>query len=515
MLFVLSNCGSTSKLAQVQNETFTYAANVEIMPGGWDPSTDYSSELIAMAQMYEGLTRYNAVDKKVEPLLAESFDSSNGGKQWTFTLRSGVKFHTGRPLTALAAKAAIERTIKLGQGAAYIWDPVKSIDTPDAHTLVFHLKYAAPLDLIASAGYASWIFDTKAAGSGDLGKWFAAGRDAGTGPYTVDTWQPGQEVQVTLKAFPGYWGGWSGTRYQRVVFRYVPAATTTVQLLKAGDVNAEMQLTPQLWASFQNDPNFLTTSTPSYYNFFAMLNTQRAPLSDVRVRQAIAYGINYDGIVAVLKGNAVKSSGIVPAGLFGHFDDLPNYTYDPTKAEALLREAGYGPGGKNIKLVLTYEQGDNFEAMTSAVIKSSLAPLNIDVGVRPLQWSVLWAKTQASDLSQRQDIAIYGWYPDYPDPASWFVNLFETQNPPVYNATYYSNQTVDRMIGEAMKLTASDRPKAETQYRDIQVKLLQDVPAVPLVGMVYQRVLPRSVSGFQDDPAYPDVVFVYQLTPVK
>src|SRR4051794_10330507 len=145
--------------------------------------------------MYETLTRYNAQTKKVDPLLATRYAKSKDGKTWTFTLRKGVTFHTGRPVDAAAVKAAIARTMKLNQGAAYIWGSVKSIATPSPTTVVFHLKYAAPLDLIASADYAAYIYDTKAQPAAKLAKWFAAAHDAGTGPYQIDQYAKGQEVE--------------------------------------------------------------------------------------------------------------------------------------------------------------------------------------------------------------------------------------------------------------------------------------------------------------------------------
>src|ERR1700754_3294429 len=109
--------------------TFTYASQNSIVTD-FDPATSYSNEVIAMNNIYEQLTRYDSTTQTVKPLLATRWASSNGGKTWTFTLRSGVKFHDGNPLTAAAAKAAIMRTIKLKGGAAYIWDAVKTIATP-------------------------------------------------------------------------------------------------------------------------------------------------------------------------------------------------------------------------------------------------------------------------------------------------------------------------------------------------------------------------------------------------
>ncbi len=268
----------------------------------------------------------------------------------------------------------------------------------------------------------------------------------------------------------------------------------------------------EVFDSFKNDPKLATVSTPSFENQFIMLNTQRAPLSDVRVRQALAYGINYDTFTAIMKGNMVITSGSIPPGLLGHSEDLPNYTYDPEKAKQLLTEAGYGPGGKPITLNLTYIQGDTLEQMSAAVMKSSWDPLNVKLIVQPLDWSVLWDRTRA-DPAKRQDIAVYRWWPDYADPYSYFANLFTTQNPPYYNATYYSNPQLDKMITRAGVLTGSNRDKAGQLYVDIQKTILNDEPAIVLGTVVYQRVLAKSVGGYVDNPAYANIVFVYSLTP--
>src|SRR5215813_13268455 len=253
-VLALTACAGSTPPASTQkpvNKVFTYDTTSPVMVDGWDPATEHSDGIIAMSEMYETLTRYNSATDTVGPMLATSWSSADGGKTWTFHLRHGVVFHTGRPMTAQAAKAAIERTIKLNRGAAYVWGAVKSIDAPTADTLVFHLRYPSPLDLEASADYSAYIYDTKAAGSGSLTKWLNTPHDAGTGPYTVQTWNKGQELEVILKAYPQYWGGWSGAHYKRVVFRVVPQDTTAVQLLKSGQVTFVEQMNPTLWKSLQ------------------------------------------------------------------------------------------------------------------------------------------------------------------------------------------------------------------------------------------------------------------------
>jgi peptide/nickel transport system substrate-binding protein len=465
-----------------------------------------------MNNMYETLTRYDSQTGKVEPLLATSWTKSADGKTWTFTIRSGVTFHTGRAMTAADVKASIDRTMKLNQGAAYIWGAVKSVDAPDATTVIFHLKYPTPLDLISSSGYAAFIFDTKAAGTASLSKWFAAGNDAGTGPYTVDRWDKGQEIELRLKSFDGYWSGWSGAHYKNIVYRVVPTASTSAQLLRSGQLTWAEQLTPQLWESLKSDPDLSATSSNSYQNLLGMLNTSDGPLKDVRVRQALAYATDYDGIVAALKAFQ-PSVGLIPKGLWGYDPSLPVYKTDVAKAKELLQQAGYGPGGKPMSLTLTYTQGDQYESTLATLLKSEYAPLNVDLKVQALQWPAQWAKAKSTTPSRRQDILLFYWWPDYADPYSWFINLFRSADPPYFNLAYYQNPTVDGQIDKVESLAATDRSAAISLYSQIQTTLIKDSPALLLGTQTYERVMQKSVGGYVDNPAYPNVVFVHSLTP--
>jgi peptide/nickel transport system substrate-binding protein len=511
---LLAACGGSATSAppsNTANAVFTYDTYTPVMIDGWDPATEYSNGIIAMSEMYETLTRYNPATHTVEPLLATSWSKAPNGLTWTFQLRHGVYFHTGRLMTAQAAKAAIERTIKLNGGAAYIWGAVKSIDTPSTYTLVFHLRYPSPLDLEASADYSAYIYDTQAAGpGGNLTRWLDAGHDAGTGPYTVQTWNKGQEFEVIEKAFGKYWGGWQGAHYKKVVFRVVPSDTTAAQLLRSGQVTFVEQMNPSLWKSLQGTPGIRLTNSPSWQNLLAQLNAKALSLP---VRQAISYGIDYKGIIAALQGAAAPSSGIVPAGLLGHFDNLPNYTYDPAKAAQLLHSAGYGPGRKPLNLSLTYTQGDTNEQVVATLIKSTLAKLNVNVSVQSLAWQTQWARGKSANPAQRQDIFMEYWWPDYADPYSWFVNLLQTEKQPYFNLSYYSNPTLDSQINRVESLVATNRTAGVNLYRTMQVEILQQAPIAFLYNDNYQYAMSSGFSGLQVNPAYPNVVFVYDLKP--
>lgn len=491
------------------NATFTYVNNLDVVTE-WDPAASYSNEVIAMNNIYEQLTRSDPATGEVTPLLATKWESSADGLTWTFTLRDGVTFSTGAPLTAAAAKAAIERTMSLKAGAAYIWDPVKTITAKDPQTLVFTLKYAAPLDLIASSAYAAFIYDTKAA-PGDLAKWFAEGNAAGTGPYTVESWKKGQENELTLAANDKYWGGWNDAHYGTVVFKVVPEETTAVQLLQSGEGSFIPRLSSPVFKSLEGQPTVKTESRSSFQNLLAMLNTASGPLADVKLRQAVAQAIDYDGIVTTLQGSMVKATGVVPEGLLGYTTDV-SQTTNVEAAKKLVADAGYGPD-KKLTLTMTIAAGDAEEETIATLMKSNLAAVGIDLQVQPLAWETQWDKAKSPDKAKRQDIFMFYWYPDYADPYSWFINLYHSAEPPYFNLSYWNDPKVDATIDGLQTVTATDRSKAQEQYVSLQ-KTISEQAISPVLGVTNsQRALASTVSGYVDNPSYANVVFVHDLTP--
>lgn len=507
---VLAGCAGTPPAqSDTAAKVFTYASNYPIMTS-WDPATSHDVELVALNNVYETLTRYNSTTGEVDPLLATSWTTSEDGLTWTFTLRDDVTFSTGRPMDAAAAKEALDRTIELGGGTAYNWDAVDSISAPDATTLVFHLKYAAPLDLIASAQYSAYVYDTKAA-SGDLAAWFEAGNTAGTGPYVVDSYKKGQENELTLKANPSYWGGWSGDRFTQVAFRIVPEETTAAQLLESGEVTFVQRLSAPLFASMAGKEGVATSESTSFQNIMPMFNTASGPLADVQVRRAIAQAIDYDGIVQGLKGALVKSQGVIPEGLLGYTTEV-SPTTDIENAKALLAAAGYGPGGKELHLTLTYPTDDAMLETVVTLMKSNLAAVGVTLDAKPLAWTTQWDIGKSSDVSKRQDIFLFYWWPEYADPYSWFVNLYRSADPVVWNLSYWNDPAMDEVIDGLQALTATDRAKADQQYVDLQKTVSDQAISPPLGVVVYQRALSSSVEGYVDNPAYTGVVFVHDLT---
>ncbi len=170
-----------------------------------DPAIEYSNGIHVHNNMYEQLLRYDAINKKIVPLLAESYSISDDGLTWTFKLRQGVKFQNGDPLTAEDVKYSIERTMQLGAGASYIWSAVNAINVVDPQTVEFKLSYKAPLDLIASTGYAAFIYSKKCIKEDNT--WIDEAKGCSTGPYMLKSSKWGMKSSLKNMLTIGEDGG--------------------------------------------------------------------------------------------------------------------------------------------------------------------------------------------------------------------------------------------------------------------------------------------------------------------
>ncbi len=229
----------------------------------------------------------------------------------------------------------------------------------------------------------------------------------------------------------------------------------------------------------------------------------------MNVRKALQLATDYTGLVASLAGAGTASSGIVPEGLLGYTSGLQGKT-NLKQAAALLKTAGYGPGGKPLNLTMTYAQGDDAQAKYATLLVSAIQQLGGTLTATPMDWNAQWDLGKSPDATHRQDIFVMYWYPDYPDAYSWFYNVFHSQKDLSFNLSYFDDPKLDAAIDELPKLTALDRTKAQNAYADLQNTILNDdaLASFPFVQAA-QHVLSKRVGGFVDDPAYPGVVHVY------
>ncbi|MFG2078120.1 ABC transporter substrate-binding protein [Nonomuraea maritima] len=508
LLALLAACSTPPEpqRAPAGESPFVYVRTADVVTE-WDPGRSYSNEIVAFQNVYETLTYWNPVTRRTAPRLATSWRSSADGRTWTFTLRPGVTFHTGRPLDAAAVKASVERTMRTGTGASYIWNAVASIRADDPLTVTFALKYPVPLDVVASAGYAAYVYDTKAAP--DLTAWFRQGRDAGSGPYTVTAWKKGAEDELTLRAYAGYWGGWRRPHYDTVKFKVVATPERAYELLQRGEATFAGRLGPRLYARAAVEPGLRTSERPSFTTAMLLFNTAAGPMRDVRVRRAVQQAIDYRGLVKALNGSVAPASGIVPEGLLGH---VPGRAprQDLAAARRLLTQSGHGPGGRPLRLRLTYSEGDPDQQVLVRRLSATLRRLNVTVQATAMPWNEQWELAK----KRGQDVVVMYWWPDYADAYSYFGTVFHGAEPPVLNLSYLSDQGLDALLDTLPELTVTDRTAAQQAYEKATRRVLDQraAAAVPWV-VTARRAYYAGVQGYDDNPAYPDVVFAYLLRP--
>jgi len=478
----------------------------------WDPSASFSTEAAYMANLYEPLVWVNppGAKDKYSPALAEKWERSDDGKTWTFHLRQGVKFHDGAELNADAVVKSISRTITLGQGAAFIWAPVDKIESPDAMTVVFKLKYAVPMELIVGATYGAWIFSPKAieAAAQDP-KYFEKGVEAGTGPYKLESYSPDKEV--VFGAFKDYWGGWKDVNhFDKVVISIVPEAVTQQQMLEGGQVDLASSVPLENIQRFKDNPKFTVYEEPSPFDYVAFLNTKKPPLDNKLVRQAIAYAVNYDDVVAIgAQGYGTQSRGPAPKGIWPYSEDVQQYKQDLNKAKDLMKQAGLA--GKTVKLTLTYAAENQNEERFAPVLKDALKQIGFDVEIKPMLWNQQW-KLAKDDPTKAQDILCLLYWPTYSDAgADNLYVMFHSEKKPFFNLGYYSNPEYDKLIDDAAAIMVPDPNKSQEMYTKAMNILVEDSPALFLYDLKTVPIVPKTLQGYKYNLNYPFSTFYYPL----
>ena len=505
-----AGCGSKS------GDTSSSTAKADVLKvvqqGGFvtlDPRSSSSQEVFLLANMYEPLLYKNPAGSAEDfrPALATSWTTSPDGKSWTFTLREGVKFHDGEPFNAAAVKSSIEATQKLGQGYAYLWDSLKSIDVIDDYTVKFTSATPEPLDVLLSSQYGAWIFSPAVADKPS--SWFDQGNDAGTGPYTMKTYNP--ETQVILAAYPDYWGGWKDKQYKDVVISVVPDTQTERQLLESGQADYQAQGSREDVAQMQTNPDIHVAVLPSYLNYWMYLNTQRKPFDDLRVRQALTYATPYEDILQVAgAGLGNVSAGPLPKTLYPHDDALQPPTYDLAKAKQLLADAGYADG---FKMTLTFAVNEPLYPKIAGLVKESYAKIGVNLDIQPLVWNTAWSKAKGP-AAKRQDALIITWWPGFASGADTLRTAFMTEKEPSWNLAYWYRPEFDKIVTEAWETQPSDPEKAKQLYDQAQQMIVDDCPVIVYFDDVNVQNWSNklNVNDYAVVEAYPQAVFFYNIS---
>ncbi|TDD52035.1 ABC transporter substrate-binding protein [Nonomuraea terrae] len=488
---LLPGCGGQE--AGPETAQLTLAAPRDLVAGPEDPYYVHQT-----LRVWEPLV---TVDDRLRPVpaLAASWSAADEGRRWTFTLREGVRFSDGTPLTAESVVANVERFLRiaprqsaffsLDAGVEAAYGKVEDVRA-EAGAVVFTLEEPVA-DLPARlAGFFSMVQSPKAfTASGGF-----AGRPVGTGPYTLAEWVKGQRAVLT--ANPHYHG--AAPAYEKVVVRVIPDANARVAALRAGEVDGLIDkgaLLPAQAPAIAADDAFRVLRSPSVLTHYLTFNASRRPFSDPRLREAADLAIDRQAIADTLLAGTAAPGAAFLSPVFGDLA-APGVTaaYDPGGARALVAEAG-APSAPVTILISSAETGQFPYADIAEVLRAALEQAGI-----PAKMTVAEA-TKAVMESGDYDVFLSAYSVPNGDADYLFRRFLHSDAPwNVERRLGYRSAEFDRLVDRAA--TETDTAARRDLYHRIQGLLAADRPMIPLAYQDNPIVTTAAVGGVRQSVAY-------------
>lgn len=494
---------SESSSAEAADQDITFVLSDE--PDGLDPSiTNNSFASPYLTNLFEGLVTYDKNGELV-PGLAESWDVSPDGTEYTFHLRDGLKWSDGTPLTAKDFEYTFFRLLDPKTTAQYVTmltDYVvgaedfyngkaqKSdvgIKAVDDNTFQLTLKAPAAqfIDILSI-----WAFDPvqQATVEANGDKWtLSADTFVSDGPFKVSEIKPGESL--TMVKNDNYWDA-ANVKLHSVTLRMIKDTSTGLNAFTSGEVDGIRNVPSADFPKLKAEDDRLHINS-SYAVSFFVFNTKKAPFDNPKVREAISMAIDRQSIINnVLKSSDAPAFSPIPGGYVVNGKDYADGrgTYNlkpeaqPEAAQKLLAEAGY-PDGKGFpELQIYYYTDPVVKLVTEAIAQMLRDNLNIKVTTPTEEWKVLYSDIQAGKF----EMAATGWGADYFHPMTFFP-LYKTGDPS--NMTGWSNPDYDSLLTKAM--TELDPEK--------QVQLLRQADDIVSSQHVVMPTYYRSTSFMMSD----------------
>ncbi len=443
-----------------------------VEPPHLDPTTHVAGSIreVVYANLFEGLV---LIDRDGAPYaaLAESWTVAPDGLTYTFRLRRGVKFHDGTDFDSAVVRFTLDRARGPDSVNANkrIFEPIAAIETPDPATVILRL----------SRPVGSFLYDLGSADAAMVAPNSAATNNArpiGTGPFMFREWVRGDRVELVRN--PNYWG--RAPALAAVTFRFMSDAQAQVAALRTGAVDVVPNLgAAELLDEFRNNPNFQVVVGATEGEAILAMNHRRAPLSDVRVRRAIAHAIDRQ---AVNEGAVAGNGRPIGTHYPPHYRDYVDLTqlsrYDVARARALLREAGQ-PNGFQARLIVPPFP---YARRSGEIIQAMLAEVGIRTEILVYQGPQWLSQVFRAPYDYEFTIIAHTEPFDFPNYAreDWYIG--------------YANPAYREVIAQWMRTNdAAERSRLAQQAQRI---LAEDA----VVGFLFQlpqvAVLRRGVTGW-------------------
>jgi peptide/nickel transport system substrate-binding protein len=439
-----------------------------------------------LEQITQPLFTVTSDGKGVQPWLATGYTISKDQKTYTITLRKGVKFSNGAPMTAADVKFSLEQTMAAAAGWGYLDAAIKSVADPAPATVVLHLKYPwAPL-LADLALFANGIVPDNYGGKTETEFYQAP---VGTGPFRFDYWHKGVGLELVRNTY--YWQ--PGKPYlNSVTWTDVPNDNTRQLQVTSGQAQIDQYPSWSTVATLKSTPGVTLSLFPSTETNYLAFNERVKPFQDAYVRQAISYAINRDALVkAVLFGNGEPANSIFPPQVPYYDPSSGGLQYNPAAAKAAMARSSV-PHGFTTTLLLP--SGNSDYATIATIVQSELKPLGINVQIQEAD-----PNTANNDFqSGKYDMFFALWTMDIPDPDELATFALDPNAGSKSFFTSYDNPTVVKAIHSAEVTTQPAARQAD--YNTAQTLAARDAFMAFLYYSPYQYVESSNVHGFLVTP---------------
>lgn len=422
---------------------------------------------------------------EILPNLAASWDISDDGLVYTFTLRDDVVFSNGDPLTADDVAFSFNRMKNLKGNPSFLADTIASAEAADDLTFVMTLTQPDPAILaklifdafsVLNADEVRAVGGTDAADAAetDTAEGWLMGHSAGTGPYIVESYEP--TVQTVLVRNQNYWG--ESVYFDRIIIRNLPETSTQKLALEAGDIDIAMDVIADQVPSFESNPDIQVFSTQSDTLIFLLCNQDPAvggPVSNPVVQRAIRYAMNYEELRFLSGTGANSPAAMVPIGFGGALDPSEGLTRDLDMARSLLAEAGYANGFE-----INFEYPDwNYIGTDFGIVAQKVQADLAEVGIKATLVPQEFQTSLDAYRGGRQGFSLWLWNPDYQDTLDYVEFL---PGGVVGNRANWTDANADPEIlalRDAVKVE-TDTAKRNELFREIQLYEQESGPFVPL-----------------------------------
>lgn len=441
-------------------------------------------------------------NSKIVPSLAESWDITPDGLEYTFHLKQGVKFHNGNDFTAEDVVYTFERMLtadgtvnsefidqikgasELLEGTA---DTLEGVEIVDDYTLKVTLKepFAGFLACISTAGVS--IYDSEATEAAGDQFGMDPSVTVGTGPFKFASWS--YNDQLVLVRNDDYW--MEPAELPGVVIKIIPDSETETMMFENGEIDL-MDLdyvTDSIDRLIAAYPDQIVTGSRVGISYLTM-NYNIEPFDNLKVRQAVQKAIDKQAILdALYGGRGQVEHGIFPHGLIGFNENQARIDYDPEGARALLAEAGY-PDGFTMELAADTSQSDT-TTMALEIIKEQLAEVGINAEIKNYDQST-WLDTRKSgELGS----FLATWTADFNDPDNFIYTFFGNEEKTKIRSINYPDTAVMERVANARAIVNDDERIAE--YQALEEKIIhEDASWAPMYSRSHLFAVSKRVQNF-------------------